>query len=102
MSINDRPLENALVAEDRMIMLSPWSDTGRRQFCIDVNVKGGGSSGQAGAIVAGLRARSCRSIQISLATQKADLLLVTPVLWNEKYRRHKARKHPILKRQDLF
>ena len=74
-TINDRSLEEYFGRETaRMIVLQPFDVTQTTDnFDIEVNVIGGGNSGQAGAIRHGITRRLCRSIQISLPAQKSGV-----------------------------
>ena len=97
-SINDRSLEEYFGREtDRMIVLHPIVVTqAGGSFDIDVNVKGGGSSGQAGAIRHGItRALVQVNGEFRSPLKKAGFVTRDPrAVERKKYGRHKARKRP--------
>jgi small subunit ribosomal protein S9 len=79
-SINERSLEEYFGRETaRMIVMQPFGVTQTAgHYDIEVNVRGGGSSGQAGAIRHGIT----RALMDARAVER------------KKYGRHKARKRP--------
>jgi small subunit ribosomal protein S9 len=97
-SINNRSLEEYFGRETaRMIVLQPFEviQTGN-SFDIEVNVKGGGSSGQAGAIRHGIT-RALMQVDSEFRTplKKAGFVTRDPrAVERKKYGRHKARKRP--------
>jgi small subunit ribosomal protein S9 len=97
-SINSRSLEEYFGRETaRMIVLQPFEviQTGNT-FDIEVNVKGGGSSGQAGAIRHGIT-RALMQVDSEFRTplKKAGFVTRDPrAVERKKYGRHKARKRP--------
>ena len=97
-TINDRPLQEYFGRETaRMVVLQPIdvTQTGS-SFDIDVNVNGGGSSGQAGAIRHGItRALMQVNPQFRSPLKKAGFVTRDPrAVERKKYGRHKARKRP--------
>jgi small subunit ribosomal protein S9 len=97
-SINDRSLEEYFGRETaRMIVLQPFDVTQSiGSYDIEVNVKGGGSSGQAGAIRHGI-ARALMQVNSEFRTplKKAGFVTRDPrAVERKKYGRHKARKRP--------
>ena len=82
---------------DRMLVTQPFSVTERSgAYSCVVNVRGGGKSGQAGAIILGV-ARALQSAEPELhdALKKAGLLTRDPrAVERKKPGRHKARKRP--------
>ena len=97
-SINNRSLEEYFGREtDRMIVLQPIELTqAGGSFDIEVNVKGGGSSGQAGAIRHGItRALMEVNSEFRSPLKKAGFVTRDPrAVERKKYGRHKARKRP--------
>jgi small subunit ribosomal protein S9 len=97
-SINDRSLEEYFGRETaRMIVLQPFDVTQTTgNFDIEVNVKGGGSSGQAGAIRHGItRALMQINSEFRSPLKKAGFVTRDPrAVERKKYGRHKARKRP--------
>jgi small subunit ribosomal protein S9 len=97
-SINDRSLEEYFGRETaRMIVLQPFDVTQTLgSFDIEVNVKGGGSSGQAGAIRHGItRALMEVNPEFRSPLKKAGFVTRDPrAVERKKYGRHKARKRP--------
>jgi small subunit ribosomal protein S9 len=95
-TINDRPLEGYFGRETaRMIVLQPFEVTQTKgNFDIEVNVKGGGSSGQAGAIRHGItRALMAVNPELRAPLKKAGFVTRDPrAVERKKYGRHKARK----------
>jgi small subunit ribosomal protein S9 len=97
-SINGRSLEEYFGRETaRMIVLQPFdvTQTGGG-FDIEVNVTGGGSSGQAGAIRHGItRALMEVNSEFRSPLKKAGFVTRDPrAVERKKYGRHKARKRP--------
>ncbi|MDP2602670.1 MAG: 30S ribosomal protein S9 [Deltaproteobacteria bacterium] len=97
-TINSRSLQEYFGRETaRMIVLQPFdvTQTGT-SFDIDVNVKGGGSSGQAGAIRHGItRALMLANPEFRSPLKKAGFVTRDPrAVERKKYGRHKARKRP--------
>ena len=97
-TINDRSLQEYFGRETaRMIVLQPFdvTQTGTG-FDIDVNVKGGGSSGQAGAIRHGItRALMQVNPEFRTPLKKAGFVTRDPrAVERKKYGHHKARKRP--------
>jgi small subunit ribosomal protein S9 len=96
--INDRSLQEYFGRETaRMIVLQPFDVTQTTgSFDIEVNVNGGGSSGQAGAIRHGItRALMQLSPDFRLPLKKAGFVTRDPrAVERKKYGRHKARKRP--------
>ncbi len=97
-TINNRPLEVYFGRETaRMIVLQPFEVTQTKgNFDIEVNVKGGGSSGQAGAIRHGItRALMAMNPEMRAPLKKAGFVTRDPrAVERKKYGRHKARKRP--------
>jgi small subunit ribosomal protein S9 len=97
-SINDRSLEEYFGRETaRMVVLQPFGITQTSgNFDIDVNVQGGGISGQAGAIRHGIaRALIQFDLQLRSPLKKAGFVTRDPrAVERKKYGRHKARKRP--------
>jgi small subunit ribosomal protein S9 len=96
--INDRSLQEYFGRETaRMIVLQPFdvTQTGG-SFDIEVNVSGGGSSGQAGAIRHGItRALIQVSPEFRSPLKKAGFVTRDPrAVERKKYGHHKARKRP--------
>lgn len=96
--INDRSLEAYFGRETaRMIVLQPFDVTQTSaSFDIEVNVRGGGTSGQAGAIRHGItRALMLANQEYRLPLKKAGFVTRDPrAVERKKYGRHKARKRP--------
>lgn len=97
-TINSRSLQEYFGRETaRMIVLQPFdvTQTGT-SFDVDVNVKGGGSSGQAGAIRHGItRALMLANPELRSPLKKAGFVTRDPrAVERKKYGRHKARKRP--------
>jgi small subunit ribosomal protein S9 len=96
--INSRSLEEYFGRETaRMIVLQPLDVTQTKgSFDIDVNVQGGGSSGQAGAIRHGItRALMEANPDFRTPLKKAGFVTRDPrAVERKKYGRHKARKRP--------
>jgi small subunit ribosomal protein S9 len=97
-TINSRSLQEYFGRETaRMIVLQPFdvTQTGA-SFDVDVNVKGGGSSGQAGAIRHGItRALMLANPEFRSPLKKAGFVTRDPrAVERKKYGRHKARKRP--------
>jgi small subunit ribosomal protein S9 len=97
-TINSRSLQEYFGRETaRMIVLQPFdiTQTGT-SFDVDVNVKGGGSSGQAGAIRHGItRALMQSNPEFRSPLKKAGFVTRDPrAVERKKYGRHKARKRP--------
>jgi small subunit ribosomal protein S9 len=96
--INARSLEEYFGRETaRMIVLQPFDVTQTKgTFDIDVNVQGGGSSGQAGAIRHGItRALMEANPDFRSPLKKAGFVTRDPrAVERKKYGRHKARKRP--------
>ena len=97
-SINARSLEEYFGRETaRMIVLQPFQVTQTTgSFDIEVNVRGGGSSGQAGAIRHGIsRALMQFNADLRSPLKKAGFVTRDPrAVERKKYGRHKARKRP--------
>lgn len=97
-SINDRSLEEYFGRETaRMIVLQPFDVTQTQgSFDIEANVKGGGISGQAGAIRHGItRALMEVNPEFRSPLKKAGFITRDPrAVERKKYGRHKARKRP--------
>jgi len=97
-TINDRSLQEYFGRETaRMIVLQPFGLTQTAgSFDIDVNVAGGGNSGQAGAIRHGItRALMQVNGDFRSALKKAGFVTRDPrAVERKKYGRHKARKRP--------
>jgi len=96
--INDRSLEEYFGRETaRMVVLQPFDITQTKgSFDIEVNVQGGGSSGQAGAIRHGItRALVQVNSEFRSPLKKAGFVTRDPrAVERKKYGRHKARKRP--------
>jgi small subunit ribosomal protein S9 len=96
--INDRSLEEYFGRETaRMVVLQPFDVTQTKgSFDIEVNVQGGGSSGQAGAIRHGItRALVQVNAEFRSPLKKAGFVTRDPrAVERKKYGRHKARKRP--------
>ena len=97
-TINSRSLQEYFGRETaRMIVLQPFDVTQTADsFDIDVNVAGGGNSGQAGAIRHGItRALMQFNADLRLPLKKAGFVTRDPrAVERKKYGRHKARKRP--------
>lgn len=97
-SINGRSLNDYFGRETaRMIVMQPFDVTqSRNSFDIEVNVKGGGISGQAGAIRHGItRALIQANSEVRTPLKKAGFVTRDPrAVERKKYGRHKARKRP--------
>jgi small subunit ribosomal protein S9 len=98
LTINSRSLDEYFGRETaRMIVLQPFGVTQTSgNFDIDVNVQGGGMSGQAGAIRHGItRALMQFDSQLRAPLKKAGFVTRDPrAVERKKYGRHKARKRP--------
>ena len=96
--INARTLEEYFGRETaRMIVLQPFDVTQTKgSYDIEVNVNGGGSSGQAGAIRHGItRALIAADPNFRTPLKKAGFVTRDPrAVERKKYGRHKARKRP--------
>ena len=96
--INKRSLEEYFGRETaRMVVLQPFDVTQTKgSFDIDVNVKGGGISGQAGAIRHGItRALIEFNPEFRALLKRAGFVTRDPrAVERKKYGRHKARKRP--------
>jgi small subunit ribosomal protein S9 len=97
-TINERSLQEYFGRETaRMIVLQPFELTQTAgSFDIDVNVTGGGNSGQAGAIRHGIT-RALMQVNGDFRTplKKAGFVTRDPrAVERKKYGRHKARKRP--------
>lgn len=96
--VNDQTLDNYFGRETaRMIVLQPFQVTHTLEnFDTDVNVQGGGISGQAGAIRHGItRALIQVSSDFRTPLKKAGFVTRDPrAVERKKYGRHKARKRP--------
>lgn len=97
-TINHRSLEEYFGRETaRMIVMQPFDLTQTAgSLDIDVNVTGGGNSGQAGAIRHGItRALMLLNIDFRGPLKKAGFVTRDPrAVERKKYGRHKARKRP--------
>jgi len=97
-TINNRSLQEYFGRETaRMIVLQPFDLTQTTDsFDIDVNVVGGGNSGQAGAIRHGItRALMQVNPDFRSPLKKAGFVTRDPrAVERKKYGRHKARKRP--------
>jgi small subunit ribosomal protein S9 len=97
-TINHRTLEEYFGRETaRMIVMQPFDLTQTAgSLDIDVNVTGGGNSGQAGAIRHGItRALMLLNGDFRGALKKAGFVTRDPrAVERKKYGRHKARKRP--------
>lgn len=98
LTINRRTLQEYFGRETaRMIVLQPFDVTQTSgNFDIDVNVNGGGISGQAGAIRHGItRALMLANGELRSPLKKAGFVTRDPrAVERKKYGRHKARKRP--------
>lgn len=96
--INDRSLNEYFGRETaRMIVMQPFEVTQTvGSYDIQVNVNGGGSSGQAGAIRHGItRALMLLNPDLRSPLKKAGFVTRDPrAVERKKYGRHKARKRP--------
>lgn len=96
--VNDLSLENYFGRETaRMVVLQPFQVTQTLgNFDAEVNVQGGGISGQAGAIRHGItRALMQVSADFRSPLKKAGFVTRDPrAVERKKYGRHKARKRP--------
>jgi len=97
-SINDRSLNEYFGRETaRMIVMQPFEVTQTKGgFDIEINVTGGGISGQAGAIRHGItRALMQAHPEFRTPLKKAGFVTRDPrAVERKKYGRHKARKRP--------
>lgn len=97
-TINSRSLQEYFGRETaRMIVMQPFDITQTAgNFDIDVNVTGGGNSGQAGAIRHGItRALMLLNADFRSPLKKAGFVTRDPrSVERKKYGRHKARKRP--------
>lgn len=97
-TINNRSLQEYFGRETaRMIVLQPFDITQTAgSFDIDVNVIGGGNSGQAGAIRHGItRALMQVNSDFRVPLKKSGFVTRDPrAVERKKYGRHKARKRP--------
>ena len=97
-TINSRSLQEYFGRETaRMIVMQPFDITQTAgNFDIDVNVTGGGNSGQAGAIRHGItRALMLLNADFRSPLKKAGFVTRDPrAVERKKYVRHKARKRP--------
>jgi small subunit ribosomal protein S9 len=97
-TINSRSLQEYFGRETaRMIVMQPFDITQTTgNFDIDVNVTGGGNSGQAGAIRHGItRALMLLNADYRSPLKKAGFVTRDPrAVERKKYGRHKARKRP--------
>ena len=97
-TINNKSLQDYFGRETaRMIVLQPFDVTQTAgSFDIEVNVVGGGNSGQAGAIRHGItRALMQLSPDLRSPLKKAGFVTRDPrAVERKKYGRHKARKRP--------
>ena len=97
-TINKRSLQEYFGRETaRMIVLQPFDVTQTAgSFDIDINVTGGGNSGQAGAIRHGItRALILLNGEFRSPLKKAGFVTRDPrAVERKKYGRHKARKRP--------
>lgn len=98
LKINNRTLQDYFGRETaRMIVLQPFQVTQTAgNFDIEVNVDGGGNSGQAGAIRHGItRALMEFNPDLRSSLKKAGFVTRDPrAVERKKYGRHKARKRP--------
>jgi small subunit ribosomal protein S9 len=96
--INDRTLQEYFGRETaRMIVMQPFEVTQTSgNFDLDINVTGGGNSGQAGAIRHGItRALLEFNPDLRSPLKKAGFVTRDPrAVERKKYGRHKARKRP--------
>lgn len=97
-TINSRSLQEYFGRETaRMIVMQPFDITQTTgSIDIDVNVTGGGNSGQAGAIRHGItRALMLLNAEFRSPLKKAGFVTRDPrAVERKKYGRHKARKRP--------
>ena len=97
-TINNRSLQEYFGRETaRMIVMQPFDITQTAgNVDIDVNVTGGGNSGQAGAIRHGItRALMLYNAEFRSPLKKAGFVTRDPrAVERKKYGRHKARKRP--------
>jgi small subunit ribosomal protein S9 len=97
-TINSRSLQEYFGRETaRMIVMQPFDITQTAgSVDIDVNVTGGGNSGQAGAIRHGItRALMLLNAEFRSPLKKAGFVTRDPrAVERKKYGRHKARKRP--------
>jgi small subunit ribosomal protein S9 len=97
-TINSRSLQEYFGRETaRMIVMQPFDVTQTTgSLDIDVNVTGGGNSGQAGAIRHGItRALMLFNSDFRTPLKKAGFVTRDPrAVERKKYGRHKARKRP--------
>jgi small subunit ribosomal protein S9 len=97
-TINDRTLQEYFGRETaRMIVMQPFEVTQTSgNFDLDINVTGGGNSGQAGAIRHGItRALVEFNPDLRSPLKKAGFVTRDPrAVERKKYGRHKARKRP--------
>lgn len=97
-TINNRSLQEYFGRETaRMIVMQPFDLTQTTgSIDIDVNVTGGGNSGQAGAIRHGItRALMLLNSEFRSPLKKAGFVTRDPrSVERKKYGRHKARKRP--------
>jgi small subunit ribosomal protein S9 len=97
-TINNRSLQEYFGRETaRMIVMQPFDITQTAgSVDIDVNVTGGGNSGQAGAIRHGItRALMLLNAEFRSPLKKAGFVTRDPrAVERKKYGRHKARKRP--------
>ena len=98
MRVNDRNLDDYFGRETaRMVVLQPFQVTQTTgSFDAEVNVQGGGISGQAGAIRHGItRALLQVNPDFRVSLKKAGFVTRDPrAVERKKYGRHKARKRP--------
>lgn len=98
LTINSRSLDQYFGRETaRMIVLQPFGVTQTSgNFDIEVNVQGGGMSGQAGAIRHGItRALMQFDSHLRSPLKKSGFVTRDPrAVERKKYGRHKARKRP--------
>ena len=97
-TINSRSLQEYFGRETaRMIVMQPFDVTQTAgNFDIEVNVAGGGNSGQAGAIRHGItRALMLLNADFRSPLKRAGFVTRDPrAVERKKYGRHKARKRP--------
>ncbi|HYA28766.1 MAG TPA: 30S ribosomal protein S9 [Acidobacteriota bacterium] len=97
-TINNRSLQEYFGRETaRMIVMQPFDVTQTAgSLDIDINVTGGGNSGQAGAIRHGItRALMLLNADFRSPLKKAGFVTRDPrAVERKKYGRHKARKRP--------
>jgi small subunit ribosomal protein S9 len=98
LKINNRTLEEYFGRETaRMVVLQPFQLTQTSgSFDTEINVTGGGISGQAGAIRHGItRALMLANADYRIPLKKAGFVTRDPrEVERKKYGRHKARKRP--------